>query len=121
MSQQYKMFTYLVIQLVSAMAWATEFSSLQLVHSADQVSYLPTQLQVVDTSGKAINSPQIMAFGNKALITGHLSLIALPTEVDQLREQFAGKVVEIKPKAFAMWLLVDNEIIWQRPMSGGER
>ncbi|OAD19123.1 hypothetical protein THIOM_005261 [Candidatus Thiomargarita nelsonii] len=59
------------------------------------------------------------------MITGRLSLIADPAYVDKLRRRAkqkfgaATKVVQIRPKAFAMWLLIDNETIWQRPLVGG--
>jgi len=67
------------VPLTKIGAWAADFTSLQLVHSTNQISYL--------------------------------SLIALPAEVEQLRQQFADKVIEIKPKAFAMWLLVAHSSV----------
>ena len=89
----------------------------------NKIGYFPAHIQFVDQ--QALSRPQIIALGNKTLITGRFSLIADQTEVDKLRERIkqkygaATKLVQISPKGFAMQLLIEDKIVWQRPFARG--
>ncbi|HEW98462.1 MAG: hypothetical protein DRR00_09135 [Candidatus Parabeggiatoa sp. nov. 3] len=89
----------------------------------NKIGYFPAHIQFVDQH--ALNRPQIIALGNKSLITGRFSLIAVQTEVDKLRQRVkqkygaATKLVQISPKGFAMQLLIEDKIVWQRSLARG--
>jgi len=90
------------------------------------VRYLPADPIWVDALGKAVPKPEIQSLGQAGwLVSGWVSFVAPPEALVALREETARKLgkpsrlVEISPGSFGVRLALGSDVIWERPIAGG--
>jgi hypothetical protein len=90
------------------------------------VRFVPSRAVFVDLAGRETN-PQIVPIpGGKQMISGRLSFVASKADQAEIHESVyeafgsTGKVEELVPSTFGLWMYKGEEPEWERELAGGK-